>query len=116
MLFGWGIGNDTVIKSSTYYGTTVDGNANGITKLLYQGGIFITIIYIILFIFFTCYLTKLIGAIKSVCITAIFLFQIASQSLAYDTITIFILLFTYISLFNEKLYRSITINRRGVSV
>lgn len=102
MLFGWGIGNDDIIKSSIYYGTSVDGNANGITKLLYQGGIFVTLIYIVFFIIFMMYVVKLKGKIRGIGITCILLFQIASQSLIYDTITIFLLLYTCISYFSKE--------------
>lgn len=95
--FGWGIGNDRVIKSCTYYGTTVDGNANGITKLLYQGGLFFSIFYIMLFVLLFNFLKNKLGKFRAITIITIFIFQIASQGIIYDSITIFILIFGYIN-------------------
>lgn len=95
-LFGWGIGNDKIIKSCIMHGTTVDGNANGLTKVLYQGGIFMTSIYVILFLSLFRSSTKILGKIKGASIFCIVLFQVASQGLIYDNIITYILSICYI--------------------
>ena len=101
LIWGWGIGNDNLIKSATYYGTTVDGNANGITKLLYQGGVFFTLFYIVLLILLFNFLNRKFGKLISIVILGIFIFQIASQGIIYDSITIFILIFSYVEFWDK---------------
>lgn len=97
-LFGYGIGNDTALSRSAFDA----GNSNGLTKLLYQGGLVIGSIFITMFyLVFTC-LNKRKGIVVSALTLGFILLQIMSQVMIYDPICLYFLFF--ISILNFETF------------
>lgn len=96
-IFGYGVGNDLALSYSSFNA----GNSNGLTKLLYQGGIFIATIFIFFFVKAIQSLVRRKGIFIAILTVVIILLQIASQSMIYDPIILYFLFF--IPMLNSKI-------------
>lgn len=97
-ILGYGIENNNVISQSAFYA----GNSNGITKLLYQGGVYFFSIYVIMYILFIRNIYKRKGIVSSIIISVFILLQVMSQVMIYDVILLYFLYYFSMGSSNEK--------------